>query len=241
MVYRRFTLLITLLLILLSGTGSSAAQQVQSQEVSEVDGEPVLLKHLPEYEKVRGEAVLITQKGELAGLIGAGQPVLDSIEFPSGSEAAIANYPQGRLLIVEYTNPQVSSEVDARIQQYVAATSQPGFIYRRIGNYNAFVFGSADPAAANSLLDQIKYEKTVQWLGEDPFLLQKLERYMAITSRDIAISTVFVILLGLGTALLAGIAAGFIFFRVRDHKRATRTAFSDAGGLTRLNLDGLSE
>jgi hypothetical protein len=78
-------------------------------------------------------------------------------------------------------------------------------------------------------------------LGEDPFLLQKLERYMVTTSRDIMISTVLWILVVLGSALLTGVTAGFIFFYVRDHKRATRTAFSDAGGLTRLNLDGLSE
>jgi hypothetical protein len=55
------------------------------------------------------------------------------------------------------------------------------------------------------------------------------------------LSTVLWILMGLGIALLAGIAAGLIFFRIRDQRRASRTAFSDAGGLTRLNLDGLSE
>jgi uncharacterized membrane-anchored protein YhcB (DUF1043 family) len=55
------------------------------------------------------------------------------------------------------------------------------------------------------------------------------------------ISTVLWIALGLGVALLAGIVAGLIFFRFRDQRRASRTAFSDAGGLTRLNLDGLSE
>jgi hypothetical protein len=52
---------------------------------------------------------------------------------------------------------------------------------------------------------------------------------------------VFVIIGGLAASVLAGIVAGFIFFRIRDQKRAHRTTFSDAGGLTRLNLDGLSE
>jgi predicted permease len=64
---------------------------------------------------------------------------------------------------------------------------------------------------------------------------------MVSTSRDIMISTVLVIVFGLGGSVLAGIAAGFIFYRLRDQKRAHRTAYSDAGGLTRLNLDGLSE
>jgi hypothetical protein len=94
---------------------------------------------------------------------------------------------------------------------------------------------------AGALLVEIKLEKTVQWLGEDPFLLQKLELYMVTTSRDIAISSVLWITLVLGIALLTGIAAGLIFFRFREQKRLNRSAFSDAGGLTRLNLDGLSE
>jgi hypothetical protein len=64
---------------------------------------------------------------------------------------------------------------------------------------------------------------------------------MVTTSRDIMISTVLVIVGGLAASVLAGIIVGFIFFRLRDQKRAHRTAFSDAGGLTRLNLDGLSE
>ena len=240
MLSRTVTLFIAVLVAILA-VGSPGIGQTRSQEVSEIDGEPVLLKHLPDYENVRSQAALVTDKADLNNLIGTNAAVIDLLEFPPATEAAVASYPQGRLLLVEYTNPQASSEVDARIQQYVAANPQTGFVYRRIGNYNAFVFDTADSAQAEALLGEIKYEKTVQWLGEDPFLLQKLERYMAITGRDIALSTVMVILLGLSTALLTGIATGFIFFRIRDQKRAARAAFSDAGGLTRLNLDGLSE
>jgi hypothetical protein len=213
----------------------------KSQEISEVDGQPVLLRHLPEYESVRTSAVFGTDKVSLASAVGD-RPVLNLLEFPFGTEYVSAGYPQGRLLIVEYTNPQSSIETDGKIQQYFSSNqNQPGEVYRRIGNYNVFIFDSPDAQAANALLDQIRYEKTVQWLGEDPYILKKLERYMVTTSRDIMISTVLVIVFGLGGSLLAGIAAGFIFFRVRDQKRANRAAFSDAGGLTRLNLDGLSE
>ena len=210
----------------------------QSQEISEDDGQPVLLKHLPDYESVRAAAEFTTDKNKLKAAVG--DPILDHVEFWPGTEAVTAVYPEGRLVIVEYTNPQSSVDVDTRIQQHLAATQSP-VVYRRIGNYNAFVFGASNPEAANALLDKVKYQKTVQWLGEDPYILKKLERYMVSTSRDIMISTVVVILLGLGVSLLTGIAAGFIFFRVRDQKRTQRAAFSDAGGLTRLNLDGLSE
>ena len=228
-----------LLLSIVSGTVSLSAQSIQSQEIDESDGVPVLMKHLPDYEKVRASASFTPDKNTLSQAVN--DPIMALVEFWPGTEAVTASYPEGRLVIVEYTNPQSSTEIDSKLQQYLAANPQAPVVYRRIGNYNAFVFGSTDPVAANELLDRVKYEKTVQWLGEDPYLLKKIERYMVSTSRDIMISTVLVIVFGLGGSVLAGIAAGFIFFRVRDQKRAHRRAFSDAGGLTRLNLDGLSE
>jgi ABC-type dipeptide/oligopeptide/nickel transport system permease subunit len=231
-----------LFLFLISGGVYTFGQQsaAKSQEISDVDGKPVLLKHLPDAEKVAPNAIFGTDKAGLENVI-RNQPALQSLEFPFGTEYVTAAYPEGRLLIVEYTNPQSSAEADSKIQQYLSAQASPPFVYRRIGNYNAFVFDVPDAVAANGLLDQVKYEKTVQWLGEDPYILKKLERYMVTTSRDIMISTVLAIVFGLLASILAGIIAGFIFFRVRDQKRAHRTAFSDAGGLTRLNLDGLSE
>ena len=231
-----------LTVLLLWGAFGAFGQQpaTQSQEISEEDGQPVLIKHLPDYEQARSGAVFVNDKAALKSA-GNNEAVLDVLDFSVGTEAVAATYPVGRLVIVEFTNPQSSAEADTKIQQFLANNPQPSTAYRRIGNYNAFVFGASDGAAANELLDQVKYEKTVQWLGEDPYLLQKLERYMVTTSRDIMISTVLVIVLGLATSILGGIAAGLIFFRVRDQKRASRAAFSDAGGLTRLNLDGLSE
>ena len=234
--------LILVLFVFVSLAASAAggfSQQPKSQEISEADGQPVLLKHLPDYENVRSTAMFVADKAALK-IVAENQPVLDVVEFIGGTEAVTATYPQGRLVIIEYTNPQSSIETDSKIQQFIGS-NQPNFAYRRIGNYNAFVFGPNDLVAANQLLDRVKYEKTVQWLGEDPYILKKLERYMVSTSKDIMISTVLVIVLGLGASVLAGIAAGFIFFRIRDQKRAGRSAFSDAGGLTRLNLDGLSE
>ena len=221
---------------------SAAAQRParESQEISEIDGRPVLLRHLPDHERVQSSAVFTTDKALLPSAVGQPHPVLETLDFPVGTEAVIATYPEGKLLIVEYTNPQASTQTDSEIQEFTARNAVD-FVYRRIGNYNAFVFSPSNVDAANALLSQIKYEKTVQWLGEDPYILKRLERYMVTQSRDIMISTVFVIVGGLGASIIAGIAAGFIFFRFRDQKRAHRAAFSDAGGLTRLNLDGLSE
>ena len=232
----RIFLLVTVVAFL-ADTPRAVAQK--AQELSEEDGKPVLLKHLPDGKGDTPDAKFVTDKTELKKFVG--QPVIDVLEFAPGTEAVTADYPAGRLVIVEYTNPQLSTEVDRVVQQFVAANPQSSFTYRRIGNYNAFVFDPRDAEQASALLDQVKYEKTVQWLGEDPFLLQKVQRYMVTTSLDIMISTVLWILLVLGSAILTGVVAGYIFYRSRDQKRSTRSAYSDAGGLTRLNLDGLSE
>jgi hypothetical protein len=45
---------------------------------------------------------------------------------------------------------------------------------------------------------------------------------------------------GLGLAIVVGIGVGLIFFYLREQKRSTMEAFSDAGGMIRLNLDDLT-
>lgn len=232
--------------LFLFGIFAAAAQtqttpQINSQEVSDVDGVPVLIKHLPDWENVRGSTTFTNRSQDLKTALGE-RPVIDLIDFSGGTEAVTAAYPAGKVLIVEYTSPQSSIDADTKFQQHLASLPQtPPVVYRRIGNYNAFVFDAPDETVANTLLDEIKYQKTVQWLGEDPYLLKRLEKYFVNTTRDIFVSTVKWIVGGLGISIFAGIVAGFIFFRFREQKRATRTAYSDAGGLTRLNLDGLSE
>jgi hypothetical protein len=212
--------------------------QIKSQEVSDVDGLPVLLKHLPDWETVKDSAIFIQDKQALRNALGE-RPVLELVDFAGGTEAVSAKYPAGTLLILEYTNPQLSIAADEAFRQRLG--TDPSIAYRRIGNYSALVFDAADAAAANALLDQISYGKTVQWLGEDPFLLAKLERYFAQTGRDVAISTVLWILLIFAITIAIGVAVGVLYFRHREAQRASMTAFSDAGGLTRLNLDDLSE
>ncbi len=220
---------------------SQTGPTIKSQEVSDIDGVPVLIKHLPDWESVRNAATFTNKPQDLKNALGD-RPILELIVFAGGIEAVTAPYPAGRLLIVEYTSPQGSIEADTKFQEDIANSPQtPPVVYRRIGNYNAFVFDATDEASANALLDEIKYQKVVQWLGEDPYLLKRLERYFVTTTRDIFISTVIWIVMGIGLSIVTGIIAGFVFFRYREQKRTTRTAYSDAGGLTRLNLDDLSE
>lgn len=212
----------------------------KSQEVSEKDGIPVIIKHLPDWENTLNRATLITKPEDLTKALGE-RPVFDLIDFAGGTEAVTAPYPQGKLLIVEYSTPQASVDADNRIRQRLGELTQTAPIfYRRIGNYNVFLFDGADEAQANALFDQIKYEKTVQWLGEDPFLLRRAERAFINTTGDIFLSTVFAILAALGTALGIGIVVGFLYYYFREHRRSNMGKFSDAGGMTRLNLDDLT-
>lgn len=215
----------------------SPASSPKSQEVSESDGIPVLVKHLPDWEKHRDQTTFITDTATLKRTLGD-KPLVDLIELTAGAEAVTAPYPAGTLLIVEYTTPQVSVEADGKFAARLADLGDTRTAYRRIGNYSVFVFDSADPAAANALIDQVKYEKNVQWLGDDPFLLRRAERAFINTTSGIFTSTVAVILIGIGLSVIGGLIVGVIYFRLRVKRRAAMTTFTDAGGMTRLNLDG---
>lgn len=227
----------TLLLLVFLSAPLSAQTGYASQEISDSDGIPVLIKHLPFWESVVGHSQITNNVADLRRLLGD-RPIFESLEFVPGTEAVFAPYTAGILLLIEYPTPQAASEADAKFQ--LIAQSQP-VVYRRIGNYSTFVLDASDTNAANTLLDQIKYEKTVQWLGEDPFLIKKFERYIATTGRDVALSTVFFIVVVFSTAIVLGVIVGLLYFRFREKQRAGMAAFSDAGGLTRLNLDDLSE
>ena len=238
----RFIASIYIVLLVVNGVFAqdNNALQSKSQGVSEKEDVPALVMHLPDWENARNRAAYILNPNDLPKALGE-RPVFDLIDFAGGTEAVAAPYPQGKLLIVEYSSPQASVDADNKIKQRLAELGQnPPIFYRRIGNYNAFVFDAADETGANALLDQVKYEKKIQWLGANPFEYQAAERAFIKTTSDLFIATTLAIVGGLGLSVLAGIVVGIFFFYLREHKRAGMSEFSDAGGMTRLNLDGLT-
>ena len=245
MVKAGFAKMMVLSLVMFIASVTAFAQSpsqtpIRSMEVSEADGIPVLIKHLPNWESVRARTTFANNADPLKTALGS-RPVLDLIDFSLGTEAVTAQYDAGKLLIVEYTTPQASVEADTAFNAKLAEGGDTGkTVYRRIGNYNAFVFDTVDEASANALLDQIKYEKYVQWLGKNPHLQHQAERAFVITTSDIFLSTLLVILIGIAFAIVGGIVSGYLFFNIRERKRASMPTFSDAGGMTRLNLDGLT-
>jgi hypothetical protein len=202
---------------------------------------PVLVKHLPNWEAAQRDVVYAVSQASLLNSI-PNQPILKELTFEGGTEAVIASYGQSQLVIVEFTTPQFSVENDQRIWTKISelkSTGQPGPIaYRRVGNYSVFVFGAPDEKTANALVDQIRYEQVVQWLGEDPHMAERLTRYFRQTSAGVLLA----VLKSSGLSLLICFGAGTLFgallFRRRRAQQAT--LYSDAGGATRLNLDELT-
>ena len=217
-------------------------QPAASQPVTAEDETPVLIKHLPNWETAGKNARYILTLDELKRNV-VNQPIVDSVSFEGGTEAVAANYGQGQLVIVEFSTPQFSVENDqriaAKIQELKGQTQPVPTAYRRIGNYSVFVFNGSDEASANQLIDQVRYEKVVQWLGDDPHMADRLQRYFAQTSAGVLIA----VLKSSGLSLLACLAIGgvFGFLLFRQRRAQAAAVFSDAGGSVRLNLDELTK
>ncbi len=203
---------------------------------------PVLVKHLPNWESVAGRATYVVTLDALKRVT-PNQPILDSVSFDGGAEAVAANYGQAQLVIIEFATPQFSVDNDSRIWTRLAELKSQGqptpTAYRRVGNYSVFVFNGTDDLSANQLINQVQYEKVVQWLGEDPHLYKKLERYLTQTTTGVLIAVVESSGVSLVVCLALGAALGFLLFRRRRAQAAA--LYSDAGGSVRLNLDELTD
>jgi hypothetical protein len=240
---RAFNSVLFGILVLIS-TMSAAAQTTPAptQAPNSDEDARVLLKHLPNWEAVQNQAKYVVTLEELKAAV-PNQPILDAISFEGGTEAVTANYEQSQLAIVEFSTPQFSVDNDqhiaSRIQELKAQSQPAPTAYRRVGNYSVFVFNGKDEASANQLIDQVQYQKTVQWLGEDPHLYQKLQRYFAETSAGVLVAVLKSSGLSLIACLAVGGVFGFLLFRQRRAQSAA--AFSDAGGQVRLNLDELTD
>jgi len=202
---------------------------------------PVLVKHLPNWESVERRVSYAVGANDLNAIVD-NQPILKEISFDGGTEAVSANYWPAKLVIVEFTTPQFSVENDSRIWTRIAELKSQGqptpSAYRRVGNYSVFVFNAPDYKTADALISQVKYEQVVQWLGDDPHLYDKLQKYFAQTSAGVLVAVLKSS--GLSLVLTFGIGGllGALLFRYRRAQRAA--AFSDAGGSIRLNLDELT-
>jgi hypothetical protein len=239
-------LLPALFLIALCAAGALAHVQPESQVSGpeEAGGLPILVMHLPDWEKkVGGEYGYATTLPALQKAAGS-QPALDAFDFDEGVEAVTAKYDGGRLVVVEFPTPQHSVDADAaikrRIEELKAAGKSVPSLYSRVGNYSVFVFDAPDFAAAEKLASQVKYEKDVRWLGRNPHAEEKAVRAYTSTMGGVILTTLkttgLAILLCLG---VGGALGGLVFLRRRS-QQAAREVYTDAGGMVRLNIEDLN-
>ncbi|HET6862594.1 MAG TPA: DUF6599 family protein [Pyrinomonadaceae bacterium] len=204
---------------------------------------PPLVKHLPDPENSQNSAVYFS-KVDAPGSILPGQAVLTALETNGDADAVIARIGQSKVLIVEFNTPQLATDNDQRIVAKIHELWDQGqpapTAYRRVGNYAVMVFDAPDQKTANQLIDQVKYEQVVQWLGENPNILKEAQRRYVDTTLGVFIAVVKASGFALIGCLGAGGLIGALLFSRRRAQQRQVEAFSDAGGMLRLNLDELT-
>jgi hypothetical protein len=231
----------------LKGEDPETLNQCAQQFANDLDkGEgdiPALLKHLPNPEEAQKTAVYLNSFTDL-NEFGLQQGVLTAIESGGNADAALAAYGPSKVLIVEFNTPQLAADNDrkiiSRIQELWKLGQTAPAAYRRVGNYSVFVFDAPDEQTAKQLIDQVKYEQVVQWLGENPNIFKEAEKRYINTTLGVLVA----VLKASGYAAVACFGLGGLFggllFTYRRSRQKAEAAYSDAGGMLRLNLDDLT-
>ena len=237
---RLFLKIIVLVSLLVVAAGVSRSQSTQTPEEDET---PVLIQHLPAPEEAQKNAVFLRSFSDLDKL-GLQQPVLSAVQSGGDADAALGTYAPSKVLIIEFHTPQLAADNDqriiARIQELWRLGQPAPTAYRRVGNYSVFVFDAPDEQTAKQLIDQVKYEQVVQWLGDNPNILKEAEKRYVNTTLGVLVAVLkasgYAALLCLG---VGGLIGGLLFSYRRAQQRDVE-AFSDAGGMLRLNLDEMT-
>lgn len=202
---------------------------------------PVLVKHLPGWQQAQ---VLYAIDNETLKRMVSNQTVLDVVSFNGGAEAAAAEYGPQKLVVIEFNTASLATDNDQRIKaklQELGTQGQPvPTAYRRVGNYSVFVFDAPSAEAANQLIDQVKYQQVVQWLGQNPFSYEQATREFTETTLGVLVSVVQTSGLALVGCLAVGGLFGALLFRSRRAQQRSREAYADSDAMLRLNLDELT-
>ncbi len=211
------------------------------------DDVPVLVKHLPDWPNLKGRISYAVNEETLRNWF-TDQPVLQEVDFLGGAEAVTSRYDAGTLVIIEFNTAKIAGDNDWNIKTKInelrsptqpAGTATPS-AYRRVGNYSVFVFGAPSEPVANELIDQVKYQQVVQWLGNDPYAYERATREFTETTLGIFVSVVKASGLALVACLAVGGFFGALLFSRRRARQRNVEAYSDAGGMLRLNLDEMT-
>jgi hypothetical protein len=205
---------------------------------------PVLIKHLPDWANAQKRAVYLASI-RFVQSISLNEPVLAYLDAAGDADAVLAEYGQAKMLLVEFNTPQLAGDNDrlitGKIQELRSQNQRTPTAYRRVGNYGVFVFDAASEQAANELIDQVKYEQVVQWLGDNPYWLKEAEKRYVETTLGVLVAVVKASGLTLVACFGLGGLIGAILFNRRRARQTSAAAFSDAGGMLRLNLDDMTQ
>ncbi len=218
--------------------------RVLAPTLDEGEGDiPVLVKHLPGWPNIQKEIFYAVSPATLKAAV-MNQPVLNEVSFAGGAEAVVAHYGTQKLVLVEFNTASLATDNDRRITaklQELRSQGQPApTAYRRVGNYAVFVFDAPDEQTANQLIDQVKYQQVVQWLGENPYSYEQATREFTETTLGVFVSVVKASGLALLATLMVGGLFGTLLFRVRRAQQRNREAYADSDAMLRLNLDDLT-
>jgi uncharacterized protein DUF6599 len=225
-------------------TNLNELAQLLSETLDKGDGDiPVLIKHLPNADEAQKNAIYLNGFDTLTSLAPQ-QPVFTAVQAGGNADAALATIGTSKVLLVEFNTPQLATENDERIVGRIHELwnlGQPApTAYRRVGNYSVFVFDAPDEQTAKQLIDQVKYEQVVSWLGDNPNILRRAEERYINTTLGVLVA----VLKASGYALVGcfgiGGLIGALLFTYRRSQQKAVTAYSDAGGMLRLNLDELT-
>ncbi len=204
---------------------------------------PVLVKHLPDWQNVQSRVLYAVNPETLKNWF-SNQPILDAVSFTGGAQAVVANYDTQRLVIVEFSTASLATDNDQRItaklQELRAQGQSVPSAYRRVGNYSVFVFDAPSAEAANQLIDQVKYQQVVQWLGENPFAYEQATREFTETTLGVFVAVVKASGLALVACLAVGGFFGTLLFSFRRAQQRAKEAYADSDAMLRLNLDELT-
>ncbi len=204
---------------------------------------PVLVKHLPDWQNVQPRVVYAVNPETLKSAF-RNQSIFEAVSFTGGAEAAVGEYGSQKLVLVEFNTASLATDNDQRIktrlQELRSQAQAAPSAYRRVGNYAVFVFNAPDEQTANQLIDQVKYQQVVQWLGENPYSYEQATREFTETTLGVFVSVVKASGLALMATLLVGGFFGTLLFRVRRAQQRAREAYADSDAMLRLNLDDLT-
>jgi uncharacterized protein DUF6599 len=184
---------------------------------------------------------------DMFGFAGDAEAVMAEYSAPTTENNSTENHsraaahraapaPRMKIVIIEYKTPQFAFDAIERATGYVNSlpeAEQSRIIVKREGNYLVEAVSFQDRQSAQALVDSVKYPYGVKWLHDprlpprDPFRMQKAAAML--------VSTFGLLGLLLSTVCVIGAAFGATIFLKRRKQQAQ--AFSDAGGMLRLELD----